>query len=125
MAKMFFSLGFWMTIVLFIALGYALGYVIDEKGLGSSSGVAGATLTSSALHDEYRSLESDLSAADIAARNVCTPQTASRDDDSLFRQVPNLQAADRTYVPGLSFSIMHHPSRIRVCPGPIEIPPLY
>ena len=23
MAKMFFSLGFWMTIVLFIALGYA------------------------------------------------------------------------------------------------------
>ena len=25
MAKMFLSLGFWMTIVLFVALGYALG----------------------------------------------------------------------------------------------------
>ena len=25
MAKMFLSLGFWMTIVLFVAVGYALG----------------------------------------------------------------------------------------------------
>jgi hypothetical protein len=125
MAKMIFSLGFWMTIVLFIALGYALGYVLDEDGLGSSSSVAGATLTSSSLHGEDRSLERDLSAAEVAARNACVPQAASRDDDLLFRNVASLQAADRTYVPGLSFSITHHPNRIRVCPGPIEIPPLY
>lgn len=125
MAKMIFSLGFWMTIVLFIALGYALGYVIDENGLGSSYSEAKSTFTPSALHDEYRSLESELSAAEIAAGKVCAPQAAARDDDLLFRQVASLQAADRTYAPGLSFSITHHPSRIRICPGPIEIPPLY
>ena len=125
MGKMIFSLGFWMTIVLFIALGYALGYVIDESGLGSSSGVAGSTSTTLTLRDERRGFESDLSAAEIAARNVCAPQTASHDDDLRFRQVASVQAADRTYAPGLSFIITHHPSRIRVCPGPIEIPPLY
>jgi hypothetical protein len=125
MAKMIFSLGFWMTIILFIALGYALGYVIDEAGLGSSYSVAGSTFTPSTLHNEYRNVESDLSAAEIAARKVCASQAASRDDDLLFRQVRSLQAADRTYAPGFSFSITHHPSRIRICPGPIEIPPLY
>jgi hypothetical protein len=124
MAKMIFSLGFWMTIVLFIALGYALAYVIDEKGLGSSYNVAGS-FTPPALHDKNRSVESDQSAAEIAARKVCAPQTASRDDDVLFRQVTSVQAADRAYAPGMSFSITHHPSRIRICPGPIKIPPLY
>ena len=125
MAKMIFSLGFWMTIVLFVALGYALGYVIDESGLGSGYGIAGSTSAPITLRDEHRIFESDQSAAEIAARNVCAPQTASRDDDLRFRQVASLQAADRTYAPGLSFSITHHPNRIRICPGPIEIPPLY
>ncbi len=37
MAKMLLSLGFWMTIVLFIALGYALG--ADRSGsMNHSSG---------------------------------------------------------------------------------------
>ena len=125
MAKMIFSLGFWMTIVLFIALGYALGYVIDESGLGSGYSVAGSKFTPSTLHDEYRSTETDLSSAENAARNVCASQTASHDSGLLFRQVASLQAADRTYAPGLSFSITHHPRRIRICPGPVEVPPLY
>ena len=35
MAKMFFSLGFWMTIVLLIALGYAFGYALGADCPGS------------------------------------------------------------------------------------------
>ena len=117
MGKMIFSLGFWMTIVLFIALGYALGYVVDESGLGPSYAAN--------LNESYRSLERDRRADKGDVRNLCAPQAASRDDDLRFRQTANLQAADRTYAPGLSFSITHHPRRISVCSGPIETPPLY
>jgi hypothetical protein len=116
MAKMIFSLGFWMTIVLFIALGYALGYVVDESGVGAPYG----TKVTSLFHDEYPGVLSD-----VAGHNKCASQTTSRDDDFLFRQFANLQASDRRYAPGLSFSVAHHPDRIRVCPGPIEVPPLY
>ena len=117
MAKMIFSLGFWMTIVLFVALGYALGYVVDESGLEPSYAAN--------LHESYRSLESDRRADQADRRNLCAPQAASRDDDLLFRQAANLQAADRTYAPGLSFSVTHRPHRVGICAGPIEIPPLY
>ena len=74
MAKMFFSLGFWMTIVLFIALGYALG------ALGYSFGAdcAGAmncddgqsAIASSVLAGENRSLQSDLRASDVFPRSA-------------------------------------------------------
>jgi hypothetical protein len=120
MAKMFFSLGFWMTIVLFIALGYASGYVLDESGVGSTYGVI-----TSALRHEFHGTANELGSSDVAGRNKCASQTTSRDDDLFFRQSANLQASDRTYAPGLSFSVTRHPDRIRVCPGPIEIPPLY
>lgn len=120
MAKMFFSLGFWMTIVLFVVLGYALGYVVDETDPGSTYG---ATFKAP-LHDEFQGAN-DVGPRDVAGRNKCASQTISRDDDLSFRQFANLQAGGRTYAPGLSFSLTHHPDRIRVCPGPIEIPPLY
>jgi hypothetical protein len=116
MAKMIFSLGFWMTIVLFIAMGYALGYALDESGVESPYG----DKLTSVFHDQYRT-----SGADVADRNKCAPQTTSRDDDLSFRQSTNLQGADRTYAPGLSFTIARRPDRIKVCPGPIEVPPLY
>jgi len=120
MAKMFFSLGFWMTIVLFIVLGYAFGYVLDESGIGSTY-----ESVTSALRHEFRGTANQPAPGDVAGRNKCAPQTISRGDDLSFRQFANLQAGERTYAPGLSFSFARHPDRIRVCPGPIEIPPLY
>jgi len=126
MAKMFFSLGFWMTIVLFIALGYALGYAIGAECPGSTHcGDGQSAVTSLALQDESRSLESDLKASDVASRSRCAPQATLRENDLSFRQFANLQAGDSTYAPGLSITTTRQPDHVSICPGPIEIPPLY
>ncbi|MGA7869915.1 MAG: hypothetical protein WCA22_03360 [Candidatus Binatus sp.] len=126
MAKMFFSLGFWMMIVLFIALGYAFGYALGADCPGSMNCVAGrSAIASSALQDKSRSLESDLGPGESASGSRCAPQATLRENGLSFRQFANLQAGDSTYAPGLSITITRHPDRVSVCPGPIEIPPRY
>jgi len=74
MAKMFFSLGFWMTIVLFIALGYALGalgYSFGADRAGSMNCAARQSArASSMLADENRGLQSDLRASDVFPRSA-------------------------------------------------------
>jgi hypothetical protein len=123
MAKIFLSLGFWMTIVLFVALGYAIGHAFGSECSGSINCRDGRiAFTPPLLQDENRSFENDLRASDIMRRNRCAPNATPRSNILDFQQMANLQSGGPTYAPGLSFAIEGQPPRISICPGPIEIP---
>lgn len=122
MAKMFLSLGFWMTIVLFIALGYAFRNVYGAECAGlADCGYARAEFASSTLPDENQHFENDLGAND--RRHGCVSNVSPRTDYPDFQQMANLQAGDRpVYAPGFSLTIRPRPSELSLCSGPIEIP---
>ncbi|MGA9724664.1 MAG: hypothetical protein WBQ86_19565 [Candidatus Binatus sp.] len=118
MAKMFFSLGFWMTIVLFVALGYALG---AECSGSMSCGYGQSAITSSVSSDESRR-HSDLPATERFSRRNCDPNAGLRGNLSDFQQMANLQAGGPTYAPGFSLGITRRPPEVSLCPGAVQIP---
>jgi hypothetical protein len=124
MGKMFFSLGFWMTILLFMALGYAYqnasGAECAESSNCSYSNVTRASWVSA---DSKWHFENDLEASDDVRRHRCPSNESPRVDSPDFQQMANLQAGDSpTYAPGFSFTITRRPPDASLCPGPIEIP---
>jgi hypothetical protein len=106
--KIILSAGFWITLVVFIALGYAFG---DEQSVTPSSA------------PQYRSqtFENDVRTSDSAARSSCAPATA-RGADPMFPQVSNWQRGGSMYAPGLSLTLTSKPRHLTLCPGPVEIP---
>lgn len=122
MAKMFLSLGFWMTIVLFIALGYAFRNAYGAECAGSAyCGYTRAEFVSSILPDENQHFENDPGAND--RRHRCVSNPSPRNDYPDFQQMANLQAGDRpVYAPGFSLTITPRPPELSLCSGPIEIP---
>ncbi len=119
MAKMFFSLGFWMTIVLFIALGYAIG----AECPGSMNCANGqSAITSSVPSDGDRTFQSGLPATDRFHRCNCDPNAGLRGNLSDFQQMANLQAGGPAYAPGFSLTITSRPPEASLCPGAIQIP---
>ncbi len=120
MAKMFLSLGFWMTIVLFLALGYTFKTAFGAECLncGDRQGRTG----SPDLSNENRHFENDLGASDVARRQRCAPDAPVRSNDLDFQQMANLQQGGPTYAPGVSLTITRRPPQVRLCPGPVEIP---
>ena len=125
MAKMFLSLGFWMTIVLFIALGYAFRDASGAECAGlTDCGYRSAEFASSALPDENQHFENDLGASDSdsARRRPCVA-SAPPPTYPDFQQMANLQAGDRpVYAPGISLTLTRRPPEVALCPGPVEIP---
>jgi hypothetical protein len=133
MAKMFMSLGFWMTILLFIALGYAFDYAWGSECGGPinaiNCGYTHATRASSISPaswispDENQHFENELGASDDVRRHRCASNSSPRTDYPDFQQMANLQAGDApVYAPGLSLTITRRPPEATLCPGPIEIP---
>jgi hypothetical protein len=124
MGKMFLSLGFWMTILLFVALGYAFNYAWGAECTDSiNCGSTRTTFASSVYSDENRHFENDPGASDVARRHRCVPDTSQRTDYPDFQQMANLQAGNRpVYAPGFSLTITRRPPEVSLCPGPIEIP---
>jgi hypothetical protein len=124
MGKMFLSLGFWMTILLFIALGYTFEYAWGaERSDAMNPAYTRATFASSDFSDRNLHFENDLGASDVARRSRCASAASPRTDYPDFQQMANLQAGDApVYAPGLSFSITHRPPEVALCPGPVEIP---
>ncbi|MFZ0677964.1 hypothetical protein [Candidatus Binatus sp.] len=132
MGKIFLSLGFWMTIVLFVALGYAFDRAWGSECAGSiNCGYTNATRASSISpvswispdENEHFQFENDLGASDDVRRRRCTPNTSPRTDYPDFQQMANLQAGDSPmYAPGFSLNITRRPPEVALCPGPIEIP---
>jgi hypothetical protein len=119
MAKMFFSLGFWMTIVLFIALGYALS---AECPGSMNCGYGQSAITSSVRSGGNRTFGSDLPATDGFSRRRCVPDEAQHGSLSDFQQMANLQAGGPTYAPGFSLRITSRPPEASLCPGAVQIP---
>jgi hypothetical protein len=119
MAKMLLSLGFWMTIVLFIALGYAFG---SECSGSMNCGGRQTPFASSVSPNRIPNLENDLRASDIVPRTRCTPNATLRTNYLDFQQMANSQAGAPAYAPGLSIAITRRPPRLSLCTGPIEIP---
>ena len=121
MGKMFLSLGFWMTILLFIALGYTFEYAwgaetSDAMNYGYTRGTFASSIGN--LH-----FENDLRAGDSARRSRCAQTASPRADYPDFQQMANLQAGDRpVYAPGLSITLTRRPPEASLCPGPVEIP---
>jgi hypothetical protein len=124
MGKMFLSLGFWMTIVLFIALGYALNNAWgSECSEGLDCGYTRATLASTNFSDssDENHFANDPAASDVAPRK-CAPAVNPQSNYPEFEQMANLQQGGPTYAPGFSFTITRHPPEASLCPGPVEIP---
>jgi hypothetical protein len=124
MGKLFLSLGFWMTILLFIALGYTVEYAWgSECPDGMNCGYTRPSFSSSVFSGRNLHFENDLGASDVARRGRCAQTASPRTDYPDFQQMANLQAGDRpVYSPGLSVSITRHPPEVSLCPGPVEIP---
>jgi hypothetical protein len=106
--KIILSAGFWVTLVMFVALGYAFG---DEQSVTASSA------------SQYKSqqFENDVRASDSVARSRCNPRSALRSTDPTFPQAANWQRGGSMYAPGLSFTLTSK-SHVTLCPGPVEIP---
>ena len=106
MAKMFMSLGFWMTIVLFIALGYAFDRAWGAECAGSvnsiNCGYMHATRGSSISPVSWNSpdenqnfqIENELNASNDVRRHRCANNASPRTDYPDFQQMANLQAGD-------------------------------
>ena len=125
MAKMIFPLGFWMTIVLLIVLGYALsavGYSFGADCAGPMNCGDGQSAIASVLSDENQGLLSDLRAGDISPDSKCATNGTLRGNISDFPQMADLEAGSTTYAPGLSLAIASRLSRVSLCRGAIEIP---
>ena len=118
MAKVFLSLGFWMTIVLFIALGYAFRSVYGSECL--NCGERRSAFASPA--NGNRHFENDLGTGDVAGFRRCAPDATVRSNVPDFQQMANLQQGGPTYAPGVSLTITRRPPQMRLCPGPIEMP---
>jgi hypothetical protein len=132
MTKMFLSLGFWMTILLFVALGYAYENAWGSECAESincsythatrASSISPASWISPDENQNFQ-FENDLGASDDVRRRRCAPNTSPRIDYPDFQQMANLQAGDApVYAPGFSLNITRRPPEVTLCPGPIEIP---
>ena len=123
MGKMFLSLGFWMTIVLLVSLGYAFDRAFGAECAGSMDcGYTSVASGSSLSSDANPHFENDSGASDVARRHRCAPTATPQSNYPEFAQMANLQQGGPSYAPGFSFTITRHPPEATLCPGPIEIP---
>ena len=107
MDKIILSGGFWLTLVLFVVLGYAFG--------------AEQSVTASSAQYRSQTFANDARASDSIERSRCAPGGAARAADPTLPQVANWQRGGSMYAPGLSFTLSSK-SHVALCPGPVEIP---
>jgi hypothetical protein len=115
--KIILSAGFWLTIAVFVALGYALG---DECPGAMNCAGRPSALATSILQDENRDFAKNARASDIRSR--CAPRATLRGTDPSFPQIANWQRGGSMYAPGLSLTMTRRPNHVTLCPGPVEIP---
>ncbi len=124
MAKMFFSLGFWMTIVLFIGLGYVFGAdlpdLVDHGKAAQAVAKYGRLTNNRPRCSSTRINPGAARTSDFPLPAGCSPD-ATPPTDSMFPQIANWQRGGSMYAPGLSLTITDRP-QVSLCPGPVEIP---
>jgi hypothetical protein len=117
--KIILSAGFWLTIALFVALGYALG---DECPGSLNCADGHSAIATSILQDEHRDFANDARVSDAIIRSRCAPRATLRGTAPGFPQVANWQRGGSMYAPGLSLTMTRRPGHVTLCPGPVEIP---
>jgi hypothetical protein len=122
MSRIILSAGFWVTLLVFVVFGYALGDVCPAGSMNCGFGHEHLGIATSVLQDENRKSESDVWASDRLARSRCAPEAAARGTDPSVPQVANWQRGGSMYAPGLSVTMTRRPEHVTVCPGPVEIP---
>jgi hypothetical protein len=119
MAKMFFSLGFWMTIVLFISFGYVFGaefphlttYSAEEKSMDAPVAPRDEAPLYLDSTNRYGAGTED------RERSECAPEPLDKFPPSYSAERQELR-----YAPGLSITLGDKPRRPSLCAGPVEIP---
>ena len=124
MTRIIFSAGFWVTVLVFIAFGYAhaLGDVCPAGSMKCGVSTENLAIATSVLQDENRKSESEVRASDVSRSIRCAPEGASRGTDPSFPQIANWQRRGSMYAPGLSLTMTRRPEHVTLCPGPVEVP---
>jgi len=125
MTRIIFSAGFWVTVLVFIAFGYAhaLGDVCPAGSMKCGVSTENLAIATSVLQDENRKSESDVRASDsFAKKSRCAPEAAARGTVPSFPQIANWQRGGSMYAPGLSLTMTRRPDHVTLCPGPVEVP---
>ena len=120
--RIILSAGFWVTIIVFVVIGYALGDVCPAGSMKCGPGAENLAIATSVLQDENRNPESDPRASDSFARSRCAPEASSHSTNPSFPQIANWQRGGSMYAPGLSLTMTRRPHHVTLCPGPVEIP---
>jgi hypothetical protein len=120
--RIILSAGFWVTMLVFVVFGYALGDVCPAGSMKCGAGAEHLGIATSVLQDENRASESDARASDSFARSRCAPEAAADSTNPSFPQIANWQRGGSMYAPGLSLSVTRRPDHVTLCPGPVEIP---
>ncbi len=118
MTKIILSSGFWLTLAVFVALGYA--FAADCPGsLNCADGTS--ALSSSLIHGNATS-DSAARASDVLNRSRCASMPAVRGTDPAFPEVANWERGGSMFAPGFSLTMTRRPNHFTLCPGPVEIP---
>jgi hypothetical protein len=119
--RIILSAGFWVTMMVFVVIGYALGDVCPAGSMKCGLSAENLAIATSVLQDENRKSE-DARASDSFARSRCAPEAAAHSTNPSFPQIANWQRGGSMYAPGLSFTMTRRPDHVTLCPGPVEIP---
>jgi hypothetical protein len=124
MAKMIFSLGFWMTMVLFIGLGYVFGADLpdwaDHGKAAQAVAVGWSPDEQSPSLQQYQDQPGAERTSDFPLPAGCRPD-ATPPTDSMFPQTANWQRGGSMYAPGVSLTFSDN-HQVSLCPGPVVIP---
>jgi hypothetical protein len=121
MAKMFFSLGFWMTIVLFISLGYVFGAELPSPlNYSAEEHTIGGPL---APRDEASQYVDQNNQNGAAVEDRELRGCPSNESPNKFPPSYSAERQGPRFAPGLTFTLGDKPARMSsLCAGPVEIP---
>jgi hypothetical protein len=120
MAKMFFSLGFWMTIVLFVSLGYVFGAELPSPTTYSAEEqtIEGPLVP----HDQASQYLDQTNQRDVGAQDRELRGCPSNENPNKFPPSYSAERQEPRYAPGLTFTLGDKPRSSSLCAGPVEIP---
>ena len=121
MAKMFFSLGFWMTIVLFVSLGYVFGAELPSPmAYRAEEQTVDGPL---APRDEASQYLDQTNQYNAGAKDRELRGCSSNVSPNKFPPSYSAERQEPRFAPGLSFTLGGNSPRMSsLCAGPVEIP---
>jgi hypothetical protein len=121
MAKQFFSLGFWMTIVLFISLSYVFAAEVPSPTTyeAEEQTIQGPLVPREEAPNYVDETNTYSAGAEDRDRRGCPSDEGS----NKFPPSYSAERRELRFAPGLTFTLGDKPSRMSsLCAGPVEIP---